>query len=67
MWSINDDVLDEREQLLECAAEPAIPTPRQALRTSIKSHFLKILITFSDKCPRDGSKNEPMAQRMSLG
>ena len=25
---------------------------------SIKSHFFKILITFGNKCPRNGSKNE---------
>jgi hypothetical protein len=31
--------------------------PRQGLRTSIKSQFLKILIIFGDKCPRNGSKN----------
>ena len=29
--------------------------------------FLKILITFGDKYPRDGSKNEPMAPRTNLG
>ena len=31
--------------------------PRQALRTSIKSQFLKVLITFGDTCPQNGSKN----------
>jgi hypothetical protein len=41
--------------------------PRQALQTSTKSQFLKILITFGDKCPQNGSKNQPMAQRTSLG
>ena len=29
-----------------------LPGPRQALRTSIKSQFWKILITFGDECPR---------------
>jgi len=33
-----------------------VPLPRQALRTSIKSQFLKILITFGDECPQNGSK-----------
>ena len=42
-------------------------SPRQALRTSIKSQFWKILITFGDKYPRNGSTNEPMAPRTSLG
>jgi len=37
--------------------------PRQALRTSIKSQFWKILITCGDKCPRNGSKNDKMAPR----
>jgi hypothetical protein len=41
--------------------------PRQALRTSIRRQFLKIVIAFGDKCPQNGSKNEPMAQRTCLG
>ena len=45
----------------------AVPVPRQALRTSMKSQFLKILITFGDECPQNGCKNEPMAQITSLG
>jgi hypothetical protein len=39
-------------------ARSCAPQPRQALRTSIKRQFLKILITFGDKCPRNGSKND---------
>ena len=35
--------------------------------SNIKSQFLKILISFGEKCPHNGSKNEPMAQRTSLG
>ena len=41
--------------------------PRQALRTSIKSQFVKILINFGDKCLQNGSKNELTAPRTSLG
>ena len=41
--------------------------PRQSLRTSIKSQFLKSLITFGDKCSRNGSKNVLTAPRTSLG
>ena len=41
--------------------------PRQALRPSIKSQFLKILITFDDKCPRNGFKNDTMVPRTTLG
>ena len=41
--------------------------PRQALRTLNKSQFLKILITFGDKCLRNGSKNDPMAPRTTMG
>ena len=45
----------------------ALGIPLQALRTSIKSQFWKILKSFGDKCPQKGSKNESMAQRTSLG
>ena len=34
---------------------------------SIKSHFWKISSTFDDKCPRNGSKNDTMAPRTTLG
>ena len=35
--------------------------------TSIKSHFWKILSTFGDKCPENGSKSEEMAPRTRTG
>ena len=41
--------------------------PRQALRTSVKSRFWKIWVTFGDKCPQNGSTNAPMAPRTHLG
>ena len=41
--------------------------PRQALRTSIKSQFLKILRTFGDECPQNGSKYGSMAPSTGLG
>ena len=34
---------------------------------SIKSHFWKILSTFGDKCPRNGSKTVPTSQNRPLG
>ena len=40
-------------------ARPLVP--------SIESHFWKISSTFGDECPQNGSKNEPRAQRTSLG
>ena len=62
----------KREEQLEKHPAGNLPTrglgvPRQALRTSIKSHFLKILITFGDKCPQNGSNNATMAPRTHLG
>jgi len=39
----------------------------RAFDTSIKSHFRKILSTFGNKCPQNGSKNEQTAPRTSMG
>ena len=62
----------KREEQLEKKPAGNLPTrglgvPRQALGTSIKSHFLMILITFGDKCLQNGSNNAPMAPRTHLG
>ena len=59
IFQLELDVEDFQDGALPTTHEHAVP--RQALRTSIRSQFLKILIAFGDKCPRNGSKNEETA------
>ena len=40
--------------------------PRKALRTLNQKSFWKILSTFGDKCPRNGSKSDTMVPRTTL-
>ena len=44
-----------------------LPRPREALRGGIsKVNFQETLSNFGDKCPQNGSKNDPMAPRTTL-
>ena len=56
----------ERGETRDPGATAAPVHPRPFV-PSIKSQFFKILITFGDKCPRNGSKNEQTAPRTSMG
>jgi len=58
-------------RICSCGASICQPTPRlshpRPFEPSIKSQFFKILITFGDKCPRNGSRNVQTAPRTSMG
>ena len=41
--------------------------PRKALRGSVKGQFLKVLSTFGDKRPSNGSKNVPNSPKFPMG